>query len=147
MEKENVLRREVKMLDHFIGKSQLSVMLDNCKGEEGEYFKAMIEDLKTIISTMPKTYETDGQGDEAKAILHYFNGASDWWIVEKDAGSPDDDVPGIQEQDFGFVCLNGDAEYAELGYINIEELIQHGVELDLYYTPETIGAIKARFER
>jgi len=132
-------------LNQFIGISQLSAMRSNCRGEEGEYFKKMIKKLKDQITTMPKTYETDGQGDEAMATLHYFNGGSDWYIIEKDAGSPDDEVQGIQAQAFGFACLNGDIQNAELGYISIEELIKYGVELDLYYTPEKIGKIKAKF--
>ena len=128
-------------LNHFIGKNQLSVMKSACKGEEGQYFRDMIEKLKTQISAMPKTYETDEQGDNAIAMLHYFNGGSDWYIIEKDAGSPDDEIRG-QSQAFGFTCLNGDTLNAELGYINIQELIENGVELDLYYKPETLRTIK-----
>jgi len=131
-------------LDRFIGVSQLTIMRENCNGEEGAWFKGMIADLKTKISDMPKTYETDGQGDAAVATLHYFHGGSDWWIVERDAGAPDDEIQGVQTQAFGLACLNGDAENAEIGYINIQELIDNGVELDLYYTPKTIGEIKAR---
>ncbi len=115
-------------------------MRANCKGEEGEYFKKMMEGLKKTIAEMPKTYETDGQGDAAMAILHYFNSSSDWYIIERDQEEE-------QIQAFGFVCLNGDVDNAELGYINIQELIKYGVELDLYYAPETIGDIKTRFRK
>ena len=130
-------------LNQFIGKDQLAVLRHNCRGEEGEFFKKLLAELKATIAGMPVTYETDGQGDKAKAILHYFTRQSDWWITERDAGSPDDEVPGIQSQAFGFACLNGDYEMAELGYISIQELIEHGVELDLYYKPQTIGEIKS----
>ena len=34
----------------------------------------------------------------------------------------------------------------ELGYISIQELIDAGVELDVYWTPKTIGAIKGNPE-
>ncbi len=131
-------------LNNFIGKSQLSVMKSACRGEEGQYFRDMIAILKKTISTMPKTYETDGQGDKVTATLHYFRGGSDWYITERDAGSPDDVCPGMQHQAFGFACLNGDLENAALGYISIQELIENGVELDLYYTPKTISDIKAK---
>ena len=131
-------------LNHFIGKSQLSVMRSACKGEEGQYYRDMIKKLKDQIFTMPKSYESEGQGDEAKVALHYFKGGSDWYIIEKDAGSAHDEVSGMQHQAFGFACLNGDTENAELGYISIQELIENGVELDLYYKPETIGDIKAK---
>lgn len=135
-------------LNQFIGKTQLSVISRQARqGEEREYFKNMILKLKETIGTMPKTYETDGQGNEAIATLHYFKGGSDWYIVERDAGSPDDKEQGVQAQAFGFACLNGDTQNAELGYISIEELIEYGVELDLYYTPEKIGDIKTRFRK
>ncbi len=127
-------------LKNFISKNQLSVMKLNCKGEEGEYFKTMICDLINKIEAMPKTYETDGKGNEAIATLHYFNGGSDWYILEKD-------MEEEQLQAFGFTCLNGDKQNAEIGYINIEKLIRCGVELDLYYTPETLGDIKNRFKK
>ena len=131
-------------LNQFIGKSQFLAMWEGCRGEEGAFFRTMIQELETKIKTMPKTYETDGQGDEALATLHYFMGGSDWWIIERDAGSPDDEEQGVQAQAFGFTCLNGDTENAEMGYISIQELIENGAELDLYYTPEKIGGIKAR---
>ena len=127
-------------LNQFIGKSQLACMRDACRGDEGAYFQNMIANLKRTIAAMPKTYETDGQGDEATAVLHYFIGGSDWYISERD-------TDGHQHQAFGFACLNGDYENAELGYISILELIQNGVELDLYYKPETIGAIKAHYQK
>ena len=101
-------------------------------------------DLEEQIATMPKTYETDGTSGKDLATLHYFMGGSDWWIIEKDAGSPDDEVEGVQAQAFGLACLNGDVQNAEMGYISIAELISHGVELDLYYKPERISGIKAR---
>jgi hypothetical protein len=134
--------RRSKMLNRFIGKVQLSIIMENCHREEGEFFRDMIGKLECQISAMPKTYETEGQGDEVKATLHYFDGQSDWYIIERDI---DTDGEG-QLQAFGFACLNGDTENAELGYVNIQELISFGVELDLYYVPETLTAIKARFK-
>ncbi len=132
-------------LNQFIGKSQLSEMNSACRGEEGQYFRDMIAKLKKQIATMPKTYETEDLGDDAPVTLHYFYGGSDWYIVERDAGIPDDEEPGIQRQAFGFACLNGDYLNAEWGYIAIDELIRHGVELDLYYKPQTKRDIKAKY--
>jgi len=131
-------------LNQFIGKSQLLAMREACRGEEGVFFRAMIQELEAKIKTMPKTYETELQGEEAIVTLHYFMGGSDWWIIERDAGASDDVAQGVQAQAFGFTCLNGDTENSEMGYISIQELIENGVELDLYYTPEKIGDIKAR---
>lgn len=127
-------------LNNFIGNSQLSAMLKACKGEEGEYFKTMIEELKNKIDGMPKTYETEGIGDAAPVSLHYFLGGSDWYIIERDCENE-------QLQAFGFACLNGDKRNAEFGYICIEELIRLNVELDLYYKPQTIKDIKIKYDK
>lgn len=124
-------------LKQFISLSELRAMKEHTRGEEGAFFRKMISDLKTTIANMPKTYETEGQGDDAMITLHYFKNGSDWWIIEKD-------MLDEQLQAFGFACLNGDTENAELGYISIEELIENGVELDLYYKPEKIGDIKKK---
>ncbi|MBL0011067.1 MAG: DUF2958 domain-containing protein [Nitrosomonas sp.] len=81
---------------------------------------------------MPKTYGQDGMGDKAIAYLHYFSGGSDWYITEKD-------MEDEQLQAFGLANLG---QGGELGYISIQELIDAGVEIDLYWTPKTIGQIK-----
>ena len=131
-------------LNHYIGGSQLQVIRAACKGEEGGYFRQMISALEKRITAMPKTYDTDGMGDAAPVTLHYFNGSSDWWIIERDAGDADDEIPDLQSQAFGFTCINGDKRNAELGYISIEELIRLGVEIDLYFTPKTLGETKEK---
>ena len=46
-----------------------------------------------------------------------------------------------QIQAFGLANLGYGAE---LGYICIKELIEHGIELDLYWTPKTLGEVKNR---
>ena len=91
---------------------------------------------------MPKTYESDGQGDDVTVMLHYFINGSDWWITERDVILDD------QVQAFGYVCLNGDIDCAELGYISITELINNNVELDLYFEPTTLREVKKKlFEK
>jgi len=123
------------LLKQFIGVSQLEVMVKNTKGEEGQFFIDMIRDLADLLRTMPKTYEQDGKGDDAEVYLHYFKGGSDWYITERDKEDE-------QLQAFGYAILNGDKQNAELGYINISELIKYGVELDLYWDKKTLGRIK-----
>lgn len=99
--------------------------------------------LAETITSMPKTYEQDGKGDEAITYLHYFYAGCDWWIIEIDAGSPDDEPEDIQSQAFGLVSLNH--EDPELGYISIREICQHGrIELDFHFKPTTVGDIKTR---
>ena len=128
-------------LKHFVNPAQLMVMRQNCKSEEGFFFQQMILKLKSHIICMPKTYETDGQGDDAVVMLHYFRGGSDWWVIERDM------VINEQVQAFGYVCLNGDTEMAELGYISITELIKYGVELDLYFEPVTLREVKEKLNK
>jgi hypothetical protein len=76
---------------------------------------------------MPKTYETDGQGDEAIAHLHYFTSGFDWYITERD-------MEEEQLQAFGLACVHE----TELGYISIVELLRNGAELDLHFMPKAI---------
>ena len=120
------------LLKQFIGKSQLSAIGMGIRGEEGQFFKDKLIEVANVIQTMPKTWETDGQGDKATAYLHYFKGSGDWHVIEKD-------MEDEQLQAFGLANLG---QGGELGYISIQELIDAGVELDLYWTPKTIGAIK-----
>ena len=129
-----------KVIRNFVGPAQLRCMVDQCRGEERKYFLDKYRDLGEFLRNMPETYEQDGKGDEAIVSLHYFRGNMDWFIIEKDAGGPDDEEPGKQLQAYGLADLGWGAE---LGYISIEELGQNGVELDLHWTPKTLGEIKA----
>jgi len=119
-------------LREFIGPAQMQVLAMNCRGEEGKWFKERLAELATLVETMPKTYETDGQGDKAVAQLHYFTSGWDFYITEKDAN------PG-QLQAFGLVA----GFEVELGSISIAELLSCGAELDLYWEPKPIGAVRA----
>ena len=123
------------MLKNFISKEQLNVINQALKGQEKSFFEEKMQELELLIQTMPKPYETDGQGNEAIAQLHYFYGGSDWYITERDSSEE-------QIQCFGYVVLNQDMENAELGYISIQELIYSGVELDLHWTPKTLREIR-----
>ncbi|PSJ15980.1 DUF2958 domain-containing protein [Nitrosomonas supralitoralis] len=121
------------LLKNFIGAAQLAAVGSLIRGEEGQFFTDKLIEIANIIQTMPKTYDQDGMGDKAIAYLHYFKGSGDWYITEKDM---EDD----QMQAFGLADIFGDG--GELGYINIEEMIQHGVELDFHWTPKTLGQIR-----
>jgi len=139
----------LKVLDGFIGPSQLHAVGAACRGEEKQFFFDKLVELAQIVSTMPKTYEQDGKGEDAIAYLHYFaGGQASWWITEKDAGCEDDYDPtsvnyenrGKQLQAFGLADLFGDG--GELGYISIEEILANGGELDFHFTPKTLKEIR-----
>ncbi len=132
-------------LKHFISKDQLRILYTNArKSEEKEYFQALIQKIQQTIKDMPETFQTAYMKDNAPVSLHYFNASSDWYIIEKDIGSENDEEPGLQIEAFGYAILNKDYKMAELGYISIQELIENGVELDLYYEPEKLGDLKKR---
>lgn len=122
----------VSTVSNFMHPMQLSTIGDNCRGEEGEFFKAKLVELGQIIDTMPVTYEQDGKGDNAIAHLHYFVGGWDWYITEKD-------VDGGVQQAFGLVF----GHESELGYISITELVNNGAELDLHFASCRLADIKA----
>ena len=129
-------------LRFFIGASQRLAMTEIIFGEEGQDMVEKVFELKAVVQTMAKSYETDSQGQAAIAKLHYFRGAIDAWITERDAGESGDGEFAIQHQAFGKITLTGQKSDAELGYISIYELIRNGLELDLHWTPITLGEIK-----
>lgn len=130
---------DIKAALRFIPAPELSMILEGLHGEERSYFSGIIGRLVGTLKSMPTSYQTDGQGQAAVAHLHYFKGGSDWWITELDAGSEDDEEPGHQRQAFGLADLGYGAE---LGYIDIEELVANHVELDLHWTPRPLSEIK-----
>ena len=131
------LSAQLSALRFFLSYSQYCAIKDGCQGEEGDWFREKIAELFTTIRTMPKSYETDGQGMRAVAHLRYFaGGRAAWLITERDAGAPNDSTPGEQLQAFGHADLFGDG--GKLGYISIAEIIANGGELDLFFTAKPL---------
>ena len=69
--------------------------------------------MKRPPGDTPRLYEQDGKGYEATVYAHYFAASHDWLVTEY---SPDEDIA------FGWCCLNGDRQNAELGYTSLAEL-------------------------
>jgi hypothetical protein len=133
-------KQAIEICRPFIGAPQMHAMICGLRGEERQHFADKFAEMAARIDTMPKTYEQDGAGDDAVAVLHYFaGGQADWWITEKDIRTPAE--PG-QYQAFGLADLFQDG--GELGYISIVELLNNGAELDLHFTPKTLGELKLR---
>ena len=130
---KRILSAADRLLACFINPAQLRTMRTLARGEEGAFFVDKMKELSQTFATMPKPYKTDGQGDDAVAVLHYFGCGDDWYIVERDSSDE-------QHQAFGVACLSG--EYPEKGYISIAELIESGVELDLHWTPKKLCEIE-----
>ena len=124
----------LKVANEFMGHNQLSVVKNCLRGEEGAYFKEVLDDLYKTVTTMPKTYQTEKQGKNAIVYLHYFHGNMDWYITEVDK-EPE------QHQAFGYADLGYGGE---LGYISIVELVHNNIELDFHWTPKPLHQIKDR---
>lgn len=135
-------------LQPFIGPRQLQAVRYGMRGEEKQFFYEKMIELAGVVTSMPKTGEQDGKGDNAVAYLHYFAGGSgNWWITEKDMGcdpEPGEERDNGQHQAFGLANFFGGAEDAELGYISIAEMIEHGAELDFHFEPRTLAVLKGR---
>lgn len=97
-----------------------------------EYRRAVIA-MAERIAGMPRTYDTDGQGLDAIAHLHYVCGGWHWYITERDRAG------WGGEQAFGLTV----GHERELGYISIAEItVTAGAELDLLWTPKPLREIQ-----
>lgn len=121
---------------HFLPKRQGLFLLKSLYSSDlkrSEWARNAVHSINNTVSTMPKTYETDGQGDNAIVHLHYFAGNSEFFIIEKDC-TPQ------QLQAFGFA----DCGSPELGYIAISEIIAiQSAVLDLHWQPKSLADVKA----
>lgn len=122
-----------KKLQRFIMPSQLSMLGDLCRGEEMDFFKNKLLELSDTVNSMPVTYETDGQGDQAVVQLHYFTQGCDWYVTERDQETEQLQAFGMADLGYG----------GELGYISIVELLECGAELDLHWKPKTLAQVSA----
>jgi len=123
-------------LGGFLSLAQYRTIGQAFRGEEGDWFMHKAIELADQVRAMPMTYQQDGLGDDAVVHLHYFLRGADWYITERDV---DLDRAG-QRQAFGLADLFGDG--GELGYISIVDMIAAGAELDLHWTPRTLGEVK-----
>jgi len=116
---------KIAFLRKYISGQQLETMADIAKDK--------IDEVYETIKNMPVTYETDGKSDEDIIVyLHYFINNMDFYIYENDVMMP-------PHQAFGVANINNAG--FEKGYISIVELIENGVELDLYFEPTKLSEI------
>jgi len=123
------------LLKDFVNGNQIIAIVNGINGEEKQFFIDKMSELKKIITEMPELYGQDGKGEEAIAYLHYFNSSFDWYITEKD-------ITDEQLQAFGLACM----QCKELGYISIQDVITHGGELDLHWTPKTLREVREQIK-
>jgi len=128
-------------LSKFMPRAQRMVLTSQLAGEEGEGIAEIVNAVAKVIAEMPETYQTEGQGLNALAHLHYFIAGVEAWIVEKDRGDPNNGDTS-QTQAYGMVTMTGNVEDGQVGYVSIEELVEAGAELDLYWTPKTLAQVR-----
>lgn len=113
------------------------VELEEDGGADPLEARDMLINVVKAYQDIPKLYEQDGKGKNAVCYLHYFVGGTDWYITEWNRDN----------EFYGYVCLNGDWEMAEFGYIPKEYLIDNDLsplnkpELDFYWKYKTINQI------
>lgn len=125
----------LRILRPFIGHDQLTVIEECSSGEEQDFFFDKLAEYAQRVQSMPKTYQQESI-DDPIVYLHYFTGACDWHVTERDQEDE-------QSQAFGLCNLGYGAE---LGYVNLEEITRLGAEIDLYFKPCPLSQIRATQE-
>ncbi len=120
----------IKTILKFMPASQAQCFIESLMGAEHEYFEDVADKLANVIESAPSIYETDGQGEEVKPVLHYFYGNVDIYITEIDRSG--------SNQHFGYTSLG--LGYLEAGYISISPIFQQFsmLNLDFNFIPKTI---------
>lgn len=131
-----ILRQVPDGLRPFMSNSQRMATEAGLRGEEKGFFSEKLREMMDLVDKMPVSYGTDGMGDNAPVSLHYYKGNADWYIMEKDV---DHDGAG-QLQARGLADLG--VGHPEVGYISIQELVEHGAEMDYHFSPRTLLELK-----
>jgi len=122
----------------FMPASQAQCFVDGLMGEEHRYFEDVANKLAKVISSAPAIYETDGQGEEVKPVLHYFYNNVDIYIVEIDRSG--------SNQHFGYTIIG--LGYLEAGYIDLQHIFPQFplLNLDFNFNPQTISTYRKTYE-
>lgn len=93
---------------------------------------------KAILKQLPKLYETEKQGDDAKVICKFFTPWSNWtWYVTEFDG--EDTFFGLVE---GHAIEMGKFSLSELQSIRGKWGLK--IERDQWFDPMTLGELKAK---
>ena len=121
----------IKTLLKFMPQSQVQCFIEGLMGAEHKYFEDVADKLANVIKSAPSIYETDGQGEEVKPVLHYFYGDVDIYVTEIDRSG--------SNQHFGYTSLG--MGYLEAGYIDLIPIFLQLplLNLDFHFNPKTIA--------
>ena len=116
--------------------SQALCFINGLNGAEGSYFQNVTKQLNSIIANAPALYETDGQGDSVKPVLHYFFGNIDIYVTEIDKNS---------REYFGYTSIGHGS--LEAGYIDLEYIFKAIplINLDFNFEPLKISEYKKNY--
>ena len=114
--------------------SQAQCFVEGLIGAEQVYFKGLADKISNAIKQAPAIYETDGQGDSVKPVLHYFYGNVDIYVTEIDKSK--------HNQHFGYTSIGHGS--LEAGYIDLDYIFNELplINLDFNFTPKTIAEYK-----
>lgn len=126
---QNELDELFRNLQPFIGNRQLQALKMLCKSPDGEWYRNRLNELLQTFNNLPELYSNEELGEQAIIKLHYFTPSSDFYITEID-----------NEHQIAFGLMH--IFEAELGYINVPELVDCNAEIDLHWSEKTITDVK-----
>ena len=120
----------------FMPTSQALCFINGLSGAEGSCFQDVAKKISAVIEQAPAIYETDGQGDSVKPVLHYFFGNIDIYVTEIDKNS---------REHFGYTSIGYGLE---AGYIDLDYVFKSIplINLDFYFEPLEISEYKKKYE-
>lgn len=127
----------IKQAIKFMPESQAKCFMEGLFTSEQNYYSSIADKINSVVESAPAIYETDGQGNDTKPVLHYFWGNVDIFITEIDRES---------QQHYGYTSLG--MGYLEGGYIDLQYLFTQLplLNLDFNFTPKTIAEYKQIYE-
>ena len=127
----------IKTLLKFMPVSQSILFIKGLHGSESRYFESIATKISKIITNAPTLYETDGQGDSVKPVLHYFWACVDIFVTEIDK---------TNGEHFGYTSLGHG--FLESGYINLKYIFNEIplLNLDFNFKPKTIHEYKKIYQ-
>jgi len=99
------------ILKFFMPEQQLNRLAEDLKRDNRRHGNKESRDIKRPYSKHARAIRNRWQG-WYEVVLHYFINGSHWFIIERDSTEE-------QFQAFGYACLHGNYQFAELGYISI----------------------------
>jgi len=123
----------------YISNKQAKEIALSLRGENKADMMKQIVSVAEVIEKIAISPEQNGLNDQATVFLHYKLHNWHWYITERVDGERID-------QAFGYVILATDRKRRlQFRNISIMDLISHGCELDLTFSPQAVSTIKQSY--